>query len=171
MKIPLIETARLRLRGQTRADTAFALGIWSDPEMGRYLSDPPREQVDAAYRAALDELENSAEGYYIIAEDKRTGVRIGTCCAFPEQGGASWDLGYCIHRDFWRQGYAAEMVSAVVEFAKANGAQYATAGVAKENDGSNRVMQRLGFAPAREGRFKKCGTDVVYEEYIYQKKL
>lgn len=171
MKIESIETARLRLRSQTREDTAFALGIWGDPEMGRFLSDPPRDCVDEAYCAELDRLEDSPEGYYIIAEDKRTGRRIGTCCAFPEEGGRSWDLGYSIHRDFWRQGYATEMVSAVLEFAKARGARYATAGVAKENDGSNGVMRKLGFVPVREGRFQKCRTDRVYEEYIYQKEL
>jgi RimJ/RimL family protein N-acetyltransferase len=171
MKIEPIETARLRLRSQTKADTAFCMSIWNDPEMGKYMSDPPIDKVDAEYLEALNGIEDSTEGYYVIAEDKATGARIGTCGAFPEKDGSSWDLGYSIHETFWRQGYATEMVGAVLAFAKAHGAQYATAGVAKANAGSNGVMRKLGFAPVREGSFRKYGTEIVYEEYTYQKKL
>jgi RimJ/RimL family protein N-acetyltransferase len=171
MKIAPMETARLRVRSLTKADIAFCMSIWNDPEMGKYMSDPPIDKVDAEYLADLEGLENSTAGYFVIAEDKATGERIGTCCAFPEKDGSSWDLGYSIHEKFWRQGYATEMVDAVLTFAKAHGAQYATAGVAKANAGSNGVMRRLGFSPVREGSFQKWGTDIVYEEYAYQKKL
>jgi RimJ/RimL family protein N-acetyltransferase len=171
MKIETIETKRLRLRSQTKADTAFCMSIWNDPEMGKYMSDPPIDKVDAEYLADVDELENSPDGYFMIAEDKVTGERIGTCCAFPEGDGSGWDLGYSIHEKFCRQGYATEMVGAVLTFAKSHGAQYATAGVAKANAGSNGVMRKLGFSPIREGSFKKSRTDIVHEEYTYQKKL
>ena len=33
MKIESIETERLYLRGFTREDARFAVGIWNDPEM------------------------------------------------------------------------------------------------------------------------------------------
>jgi RimJ/RimL family protein N-acetyltransferase len=171
MKIEPIETARLRVRSQTKADTAFCMSIWNDPEMGKYMSDPPIDKVDAEYLADLEGLENSPDGYFVIAEDKATGERIGTCCAFPEKGGVSWDLGYSIHQKFWRQGYATEMVRAVLDFAKAHGAQYATADVAKANAGSNGVMRKLGFAPIGEQTFRKSGTDLCYEGYTYQKNL
>jgi RimJ/RimL family protein N-acetyltransferase len=171
MKIETIETARLRLRSQTRADTAFCMSIWNDPEVGKYMSDPPIDKVDAEYQADLDGIEDSTAGYFVIAEDKATGERIGTCGVFPEGDGSSWDLGYSIHEKFWRQGYATEMVGAVLAFAKAHGAQYATAGVAKANAGSNGVMRKLGFAPVQESSFRKYGTDIVYEAYTYQKKL
>jgi RimJ/RimL family protein N-acetyltransferase len=171
MKIEPIETARLHLRNYTKADKDFCMNIWNDPEVGKYMSDPPIDKVDAEYLAAVDDLENSQDGYFIVAEDKTTGTRLGTCCAFPENNGTSWDLGYSIHPNFWRQGYATEMVGAVIAFAKAHGAEYATAGVAKANAGSNGVMRTLGFAPIEETTFQKTGTDIVYESYTYQKKL
>ncbi len=36
MKIEIIETERLYLRGFEKTDVEFAISVWNDPEMGEY---------------------------------------------------------------------------------------------------------------------------------------
>lgn len=46
MKIGPIHTQRLTLRDFTKEDALFAYRIWNDPEMGKYLPDEAKEDVD-----------------------------------------------------------------------------------------------------------------------------
>ena len=92
------ETARLRLRPQEAKDAGFALCIWGDPITGKYLTDPALDTIDNLneYMELLRHLNDSADCYYVIAEDKVTGQAIGTCCAVIKENGRCWDIGYCI---------------------------------------------------------------------------
>ena len=49
MKINDIETPRLLLRGFTKEDALWAYSIWNDPEMGQYLPDEAKEEIDEEY--------------------------------------------------------------------------------------------------------------------------
>ena len=86
MKIEKIEPPRLYLRGFTPADADFALSIWNDPEMGEYLLDGAMETVSDAYRREIEQLGEDEECCYLIAEDKESGTRIGTCSFIPADG-------------------------------------------------------------------------------------
>ena len=46
MKINDIETPRLLLRGFTKEDALWAYSIWNNPEMGQYLPDEAKEEID-----------------------------------------------------------------------------------------------------------------------------
>ena len=159
------ETARLRLRPMEAKDAGFALCIWGDPITGKYLSDPPLDEIDDLneYMELLRHLSDSEDCYYLIAEDKTTHQLIGTCCAVVKEDGNCWDIGYCIHPTCWRKGYAKEMVGALVEFGQKNGAKEFLADVAAENAGSRGVMASLGFVWAENGTFRrgKNGSKLV----------
>ena len=45
-----------------------------------------------------------------VIEKIADGERIGSCCAFPNDDGSIIDVGYCINKKFWRNGYASEAV-------------------------------------------------------------
>lgn len=145
MKVEKIETPRLYLRGFTREDARFAIGIWNDREMGE------------------DE-----ECCYLIAEDRGTGERIGTCSFIPMENGGIYDIAYCVHKSHWRQGYATEMIKGMVEYARRHGAKKITVTVDKKNTASNGVMKKLGFTVAAEGSYKKRGTDRECSDYKYE---
>ena len=101
-----LEGERIVIRSYAPEDLDFCTGMWFDPENGRYLSDPAREYVDEVFQQALDGLQDSGYGYYLVVERKVGGERIGTCCAFPDEAGKAYDIGYCVHRSCWRQGLA-----------------------------------------------------------------
>ena len=49
-------TQRLILRGFTKDDALWTYHIWNDPEMGKYLPDEAKEDIDEEY---LKELEHA----------------------------------------------------------------------------------------------------------------
>lgn len=159
------------IRSYTPEDLDFCTGMWFDPENGRYLSDPTEEHVDEVYRKALDGMERSADGYYLIIELRESGERIGTCCAFPDREGKVWDIGYCIHRSRWKRGYGGEAVNLLTGWIRAQGGTDVTAEAAKENRASCALLERCGFLPVRESSFKKYHMDVSFDSVIYGKKL
>ena len=160
---------RIAIRDYTPEDLAFCTDIWFHPENGRYLSDPDREHVDERFQKALDSLQDSQDGYYLIAELRESGERIGTCCVFPEDG--IYDIGYCVHRNYWRQGYGTELVGLLAAWVQERGGAAVTAEAARENRASCALLEKCGFQAVRETSFRKYNMDVRFDSVIYQKTL
>lgn len=171
MKIQPIQTPRLVLRGFTKDDARFAVSIWNDPEMGEYLPDEAMEEIDDAYLREIEVLGEDEECCYLIAEDRQTRERIGTCSFIPSADGQTYDIAYCVHRRFWRSGYATEMARGMVDYARAQGAQKVTIRINRDNAASNRVAQKLGFAVVGEKIYKKRGTELVFTDHLYELNL
>ena len=169
MKIATIETQRLRLRSFTPEDADFALSIWNDPEMGEYLLDECMETVSDEYRREIEALGEDETCCYLIAEDKATGERIGTCSFIPEEG--VYDIAYCVHKRFWRQGYATEMVGGMMDYAKTHGGKKITIYIFSENPGSNAIARKFGFQVVETLVKKKRGTDREIIDYKYELEL
>ena len=163
-----IRTERLMLRSTRESDGEFCLSMWLDDEMGKYLSDPPRELADEAELNFAVGIEKDEGWYPFVVELNETGQLIGSCSMVPEGDGVTWDMGYCVHKDYWRQGYATEMIRALISWGCDRGGRSFTAAVAKENVGSNAVLRKLGFHIEKTGKFKKRLTDIVYDEYVYR---
>ncbi|BCN30830.1 GNAT family N-acetyltransferase [Anaeromicropila herbilytica] len=168
MKINRIETERLFLRGFEKDDAPFAISIWNDPEMGEYLSDPTEENMSDEYRKFIETLGDDENCCYLIAEFKKDAKRIGTCSFIPNEDGKVFDIAYCVHKNYWNNGYATEMVQGMIEYAKNKGAKKITVAVDKENGASNAVMRKLGFHVGSEGSYKKSGTELVFADYKYE---
>ncbi len=168
MKIEKIETERLFLRGFEKSDVPFAVSVWNDPEAGAYLPDPDEEHMDEEYRASLERLGDDEECCYLISERKGNGERIGTCSFIPSKDGAVYDIAYCVHKAFWRMGFATEMVGGMIGYAKKHGATKITARVNKQNIGSNAVMKKFGFRVTGEHSYQKQGTDLVFTDFLYE---
>lgn len=169
MKIEPIETPRLYLRGFAPADASFAISIWNDPEMGEYLLDETMETVSGAYFRQIQALGEDPECCYLIAEDKSTGERIGTCSFIPADG--VYDIAYCVHKKFWRQGYATEMVDGMISHAREQGAKKITVVISSENPGSNAIARKFGFHAAETLVEKKRGSGRAFTDYRYELEL
>ena len=162
---------RICLRNYTEADLTFLTDMWFDEENGKYLSDPTKEYVDEAFQNALDTLGESPYGYYLVIELADTKERIGSACMFPDADKKVYDIGYCIHKSKWRQGYGSEAIALLLEWLKANGTEKVTAEVAIENTPSNLLLCKFGFEVERETEFKKYNMDVRFDSYIYAKQF
>jgi RimJ/RimL family protein N-acetyltransferase len=145
----VLATERLRLRWMDKNDIAAQYAIFSDPEVTRYWS-----------VGAWTSIEQSREAYERAVADYRdgTGLRFAmelagqpgmigsvTLHKFADQG-RRCEIGYALARPYWRQGYVAEAVRAVVEHGfSALGLRRIEADVDPCNMPSARILERLGF--------------------------
>lgn len=171
MKIHPIETPRLILRGFTKDDALWAYSIWNDPEMGQYLPDEAMESIDPEYLKMLESLGEDDECCYLIPILKDSQERIGTCSFIPSSDGKTYDLAYCVHKHFWRKGYATEMAQGMIDYARSQGAEKATIFVNQDNIASNRVAQKCGGQIVSENTYTKRGTNITMKDYKYEVQL
>lgn len=162
---------RIRIRDYTESDLEFLTNMWFDEENGKYMSDPAREYVDEAFQKALDTLGESKFGYYLVIELADTTERVGSFCLFPDEAAQIYDIGYCIHKKYWRKGYGSEAVGLVLDWLKEQGAVKVTAEVAVENGASNALLRKFGFEIEKKAEFKKYNMDICFDSYCYAKSL
>lgn len=163
-----LTTDRLTIRNYEVSDKDFCTGMWYDKENGKYLSDPTQDFVDDVYQGAVDTMQDSEDGYYFVVEDTMKSIRVGTCCAFPNGDNCGMDIGYCIHKEYWRNGYATEVVKKLIEWAAQQSYKTITAEVAKDNEASCGLMTKLGFIIKEEKFFKKYHMDISYDSYVFE---
>ena len=162
---------RIRIRNYEKSDLDFVTEMWLDEVNGKYLSDPTVDHVDAAFQKALDSLSDSQYGYYLIIEHNETGTRIGSFSIFPDEDGKVYDIGYCIHRDYWHNGYGSEALALMLGWMKDRGAEKVTAEVAIQNEASNALLRKFGFEIQTEASFEKYNMGIHYDSLIYAKTL
>ncbi len=161
-----LETPRLTIRSWHMSDRDFTLSLWGDRENGRFMCDPVRENMDETYLKCVDEMEDSPEGYYLIAELKENGMSVGTCCIFPENG--NYDIGYCVSKDRWKEGLGTEMIGAIIRFVKKSGGRSVTGEVADGNIASIALLRKFGFSEDRKTRYKKWGEETYFDAHYYK---
>lgn len=164
-----IITKRLILKSLREEYAPLCLSIWLDEEMGKYLADPPREKASEDYLNFAKDIEGQEGWFPFAAFLKESNDFVGTCSYVPKDE-KTWDIGYCVHKNFWRRGYATEMIKAIMDKGKKAGVEVFTAKVAQQNAASNALLRKLGFAVASEGEFKKSCTDIVYKSFVYELK-
>lgn len=168
MRIQTIETPRLFLRSFEKEDARFAISIWNDPEMGEYLPDEAMEEIDADYLKEIEALPEDKDCCYLISERKDSHEKIGTCSFMVSDDGKVYDIAYCVHRNYWRNGFATEAAKGMIDYAVRQGAEKITVRVNTENIGSNKVVKKLGFKVTGEKTYKKRGTDKEFTDYLYE---
>ena len=117
--LPVIETARLRLRPLTMRDDRDMFRYASDPEVSRHVlweaHASPRE-TRSVLRAAIRQYRAGDPSSFAIERlsDHRMIGTIGFMWINCEHRSA--EVGYSLSRDCWNQGYATEALRAVLRF-------------------------------------------------------
>ncbi len=166
IKVPL-HGQHITIRNYEKEDLQFAVSMWFDEENGKYLSDPQEEYVDEIYRNALNTLQDSSLGYYLVIQIPETKEPVGTCCIFPNEDGSIFDIGYCIHKSHWKKGYATEAICLIVHWIKSQGGTKVTAEAADENVPSASLLIKCGFQRGTAASFRKYNMDVTFDSHIY----
>lgn len=111
----IIETPRLLLREYTMEDFDALYTILSDPETMKHYPKPYDEAGTLRWlHWSLQNYQKHGFGLWAI-ELKETGAFIGDCgiTMQPIDGETLPEIGYHIHKAYWRKGYAKEAASAV----------------------------------------------------------
>jgi len=147
---PSLTGRRAHLRGP-RADDADALfTLFSDPEVMRYWSRPPMT-VRAEAEGLIDEIVESFStraGFNWMVVQPEDDTVIGTVALFRfEPRHRRAEIGYSLRSDYWGQGLASEAVTVMLDWAiRTLGLHRVEADIDPRNEGSRKLLARLGFA-------------------------
>jgi [ribosomal protein S5]-alanine N-acetyltransferase len=143
------ETQRLRLRHLSPVDAPFILELLNDPEFIRNIGDRQVRTLDDARLYILDgpvaSYEHSGFGLYRV-EMKDTSVPIGICGLLKRDYLEDVDVGFALLAPFRGAGFAFEAAAAVLRLGRETlGLERIVAITAPDNDGSIKVLRRLGL--------------------------
>lgn len=170
-----IETARLTLRKPRDADANAIFSRWaSDPSVTRYLSWPLHESLAATedfIRFSESEWMTWPAGPYVI-ESRETGALIGST-GFGFCSDQDAEVGYVLAGDSWGNGYATEVLTALIALAPDLGLTELHASIHPDNVASSRVLQKCGFsladAGSSEAAFPNLPTEPTVEALVYSR--
>ncbi len=165
MTLPLIETARLRLRPFIPDDLGELHRFWTDPEVRRYLWDGrtiSREQAEAVLQSSLVSFQTHGFGQWAVIH-ARHGSLIGFCGLRCTGDPPEVELLYGIAPPYWGQGLATEAARAVLRYGfEEKQLARIVASADTPNVASVRVMERAGMRFERYGRFDSGGEAVYF---------
>lgn len=151
-----LETPRLVLREWKRTDWRDVQEYASDPEVVKYMEWGPNTVDDTMnfIDTALEQQRSKPRLTFEFAVMlKESGKVIGACgfrlLPYDLEQAA---VGYCFNRNYWRQGFASEACSRVIEFGfKEKNMHRIHATCDEENVGSAAVLSKCGMR--KEGHF------------------
>jgi ribosomal-protein-alanine N-acetyltransferase len=149
--LPLLETARLRLRSLEPADAEALHPTLSDAESMTWWSHPPLESLEAT-RAHL-ERNAATRGWRTWVFALREGGPALGFVSVGEKRNGPCEIGYLIAREHRGSGLAREAVSGVLgHLFGTEGRRRVYADTDPDNMASRRLLERLGFT--LEGRLR-----------------
>jgi RimJ/RimL family protein N-acetyltransferase len=143
------ETDRLRIRWFDAHDAAFILELLNEPSWIRYIGNKNVKTLADARRylesGPLGMYERLGFGLYMV-ESKRDAEPMGMCGLIKRDSLEHVDLGFAFLPRFWRNGYAFEAASAVMQYGRhVMGLTRVVAILSQDNERSARLLERLGF--------------------------
>ena len=166
---PILTTPRLVLREITPGDAADLFSFRGDPEVQKYDSEPPLQEIGQA-RAEIEKI----RGMFVSKKAIIWGITLKQenhvvgDLGFYFWGGAYYktDLGYTVARPYWRRGIATEAVGALIRFGfETLHLHRINVDTRMDNIASLRLMQKLGFR--HEGVRRECirNADGSYQSW------
>lgn len=166
---------RLILRRPEPGDHDAFVRSWSAPEMTCYTGTRPNiDEFIATLIADMaakqpGESEPGGPWYQFAIERRDDGVLVGDVgIGFSVPGEQQVELGYRIHPDHHRHGYAREAVAATIDYLIEHHAIHRFVGVAAApNSASIAVLRALGFR--QEGHFRQsflCNGEWLDDHYF-----
>ena len=146
----ILETPRLILRQMSLADLDFIAVMLADPEVMRYYPKCySREEAQTWIERQMNRYARHGHGLWLVL-DKASGQPVGQVGLLIQnvEGVDEKEVGYLIHRPFWRRGFATEAALACRDHAfDALGRQRVISLIRPENVPSQEVARKLGMKP------------------------
>lgn len=141
-----IKTDRLLLRLLTLEDFENSAKLQGDPEVRRFFPGGvfTKEQSFIRIKELITKFETKGIPTLVI-HIPETGEFVGRC-GFGLVETGEVEIGYMLHKEYWGKGYATEVVTALLKWAKENiSADYIIGFTTFDNLASQRVLQKCGM--------------------------
>jgi len=146
----ILSTSRLILRKLTRDDLDFVAELRGDAEVMRYYPKVlTREESLEVIERQLQRYADDGHGVWLASEKESNAPRglVGVAKQFVE-GETLIEVGYMIHRAFWKQGLASEAARACYHWAFEHlETDVVCSLIRPENVPSQGVARKLGLVP------------------------
>jgi len=163
MTLPVIETARLRLRPFNMDDVDALHRLWTEPEVRQYLWDDEvitRDRVESSLNTSLTSFEDHGFGLWAVLPREEESL-IGFCGFWFFHEPPKLELLYGISAAHWHKGLATEAARAMINYGfKDLSFQRIEASTDAPNLASIRVMERAGMSFWK--RETTNGLDTIY---------
>lgn len=154
-----LQTARIGFSTQKADDIKLATLLWGDPKVTRFICASGHFTEDDIKKRLTTEVTNQ-EAFHIQywpIFTLSTNELIG-CCGLRPFAKNEYEIGFHLRPAFWRQGYATEAATAVIQYAFTSlHATRIIAGHHPDNDGSRKILPRLGFQSIEEHFYEPTG--------------
>lgn len=161
-----VVTERLQIRRFAEQDWPAVYAYMSLPDAVLYMAKSvlSKEETQAYIQK---QLTDDATDYALIRQaDKQL---IGHMVFHPWFAPRTYEIGWIVHPDYQRQGYASEAALALLRYGfEEMNLHRIIATCQPENPASFGVMEKIGMR--REGHFRQCihrGGDEWWDEYFY----
>lgn len=147
--------SRLAFREMTLADLDFVAAMLAHPEVMRfYPKCYSRAESEGWVQRQMDRYLRDGHGLWLVLETA-SGAPVGQVGLLLQQvdGVAEPEVGYLIHRPFWRRGYATEAAIATRDYAFAAGRARVISLIRPVNIPSQGVARKMGMTVAKRTRF------------------
>ncbi len=162
---PII-TERLQIRRFTEQDWPAVYAYMSLPDAILYMAKSVMNEEEAQ-RYIQKQMADDATDYALIRQTDNQ--LIGHMVFHPWFAPRTYEIGWIVHPDYQRQGYASEAALALLRYGFDEMALHRIIATCQpENPASYRVMEKIGMR--REGHFRQCihrGGDTWWDEYFY----
>ena len=151
LNLPILETARLRLRAPRRGDVKAIARFAGDRRVAENTARIPHPySLEDAEQFIASVNRQDGEATFVVTLD---GEAIGFGSVEPREGGP--EIGYWLGVPFWGRGYGTELVRAVIDHAFGDlGHDTLVTGARVSNPASRRVLEKCGFQWAGVGLYR-----------------
>jgi RimJ/RimL family protein N-acetyltransferase len=165
----ILETDRLLLREMSLDDLDFMAELLADPDVMRYYPKCySRDEAVAWIERQVNRYAHDGCGRWLVIE-KATGQPVGQVglVVLNVRDVDEIEVGYIIHRPFWRRGFATEAAAACRDYALAVlGRDHLIALIGPDNVPSQGVTRKIGLQP-EPGLAQHGGFDhIIYASPI-----
>jgi RimJ/RimL family protein N-acetyltransferase len=163
MALPLLTTKRLLLRQRREDDIPAILRMDLDPEVMRFLDGPRTDTAEheKEVRERIRKDFGPGLGYWSVFPRDRPNDFLGYSSLHTMPDYPEVEIGYRFRRAAWGHGFATEAAAACLDHAFGTlGLEEVVAVVDPQNQGSLRVIAKLGFRAA--GRRHAYRKDLLF---------
>lgn len=149
IKYPELETERLRLRQIKESDVGDFFSIKSDSDLTAKYGQKPHAEIGQTSRWIEGVLKSYSEKnalFWVITLKGADRAIGGVTLWNLDLESFCGELGYELHRNYWRQGISSEAISAVLDYGfHEMGLNRIEACPLEENSPSKKLLEKFGF--------------------------
>lgn len=163
MKEYFLRTERIGFSMWRKADLDLAMLLWGQPEVTQFIcanSIFTDEEIKKRLELEIKNEELYQVQYYPIFDLNNSNL-IGCCGLRPYKSEVGvYEIGFHLRKEYWHQGLANEAAKAIINYAflKLN-AKALMAGHHPNNDGSKKLLFKLGFEYMKDSYYEPTGLN------------